>query len=314
MAANGATPVTPPAETPVVAAPTPIQSADPLSFVDDAPAFSVETIAILGTPADPNLVETRKASKDSDRELSFIPWVHYQAILFKAFGPGGYRLVPRAVPRQEGNVVTYLGALFVRPPGERKFQFIKEAKGECGLHGGMTAGNAAEGAQSDCLVKCCKGLGIFMELFDPAWRAAWERNYKGAYEARKRKAAWPAARPAAAAAPSAAAPAASPGSTTPEPTRPAPDATAPAAPDDGIAASPEQLDAIAARLKELTWKRGQVRLWFNEHFGITAQDPVRILGALSEQQANAAFTLLSAHGTGAYAALLAGLKAKGACA
>lgn len=277
MTANGAAP-TAPAETPVVASPTPIQPADPLSFVDDAPPFSAETIAILATPADPNLVETRRASKESDRELSFIPWVHYQAILFKAFGPGGYRLVPRSVPRQEGNVITYLGALFVRPPGERKFQFIKEAKGECGLHGGMTAGNAAEGAQSDCLVKCCKGLGIFMELFDPAWRAAWERNHKAAYEARKRKAAWPAARPTPAA-----------GGTATAAEVPAPSTSAAETPsasaaenDTGEAASDEAKAAIRAEVKRRKWTAKYARLWLHQRFGVETPD------ALTQQQADAA--------------------------
>jgi len=286
-----------------------IAPVDPLTFTEDAPGFSPETLAILATPVDPELVEVRQPN-----DLLYVPWVHYQTILLRAFGPGGYRIAPRSVPRTEGNVVTWVGALFVRPPGSTKFQFIKEAKGECNAHGGMTAGNAAEGAQSDCLVKCCKALGIFMELFDPRWRRAWEDKYKAKHLAAKQKRAWPAARGGAAS--PAAVPAASPASTTQEPTRPADDATEPAAsPDDtGEAASFEQLDAITARLKVLEWKRGMVRDWFKARFGITTQEPMRILGALTQVQADAALALLMAFGQAAvYDALLARLRSKGVC-
>lgn len=295
MTANGATPPAP-AETPVVAAPTPIQPADPLSFVDDAPEFPEKTRAALAVPVDPKLVEVRQPNN-----LLYVPWVHYQAVLFAAFGTGGYRLVPRSVPRQQGNVMTWMGALFVRPPGSSKFQFIKEATGECGLHGGMTAGNAAEGAQSDCLVKCCKGLGIFMELFDPSWRRAWSDKYQKTHEAAKQKAAWPSARPA----PAKDAPASaksSPAATTgtagssvasaEEPASTPPPETA-ATPDTGEAATSAQIDAISNLLRALEWKRGFLRAWFSQHFGIVAQDPARILGALSQQQADNVFLLLN---------------------
>src|SRR6185437_13058392 len=130
-------------------APVPMAPVDPLTFTDDAPAFSDAVRAILATPVDPELVEVRQPN-----DLLYVPWTHYQAILLRAFGPGGYKLVPRSVPRTEGNVITWVKALFVRPPGTTRFQFIKEAKGECNAHGGMTAGNAAEGAHSDALVKC----------------------------------------------------------------------------------------------------------------------------------------------------------------
>lgn len=295
MTANGAAP-TPPAETPAVASPTPIQPADPLSFVDDAPEFPEKTRAALAVPVDPKLVEVRQPN-----DLLYVPWVHYQAVLFAAFGPGGYRLVPRSVPRQQGNVMTWMGALFVRPPGSSKFQFIKEATGECGLHGGMTAGNAAEGAQSDCLVKCCKGLGIFMELFDPSWRRAWQDKYLSTHKAAKQKAAWPSARPAPAAAAPSAVPPPSPSASQPTGEASSPgaapvDSPSSATPDTGEAATGEQLEAIKGRLRVLGWKVGYMRLWFSQHFGITVQEPARILGSLTQQQADNVFLLLNAQG------------------
>ena len=309
-----------PETAPAPPAPVAIAAVDPLTFTEDAPAFSAETLAILATPVDPELVEVRQPN-----DLLYVPWVHYQTILLRAFGPGGYRIAPRSVPRTEGNVVTWVGALFVRPPGSTKFQFIKEAKGECNAHGGMTAGNAAEGAQSDCLVKCCKALGIFMELFDPRWRRAWEAKYKAQHLAAKQQRAWPAAR-GGSAAPATPAPA-SAGSPPAAKTGPAGSSTAPAAEpepdnpsaptasdDTGEAASFEQLDAITSRLKELQWKRGMVRDWFKARFGITTQEPARILGALTQVQADAALALLMAFGQAAvYDALLARLRTKGVC-
>jgi hypothetical protein len=288
MSANGVAP-TPPTEAPAVAAPTPIAPADPLSFVDDAPEFPEKTRAALAVPVDPKLVEVRQPN-----DLLYVPWVHYQAVLFAAFGPGGYRLVPRSVPRQQGNVMTWMGALFVRPPGTSKFQFIKEATGECGLHGGMTAGNAAEGAQSDCLVKCCKGLGIFMELFDPSWRRAWQDKYLTTHKAAKQKAAWPAARPAPATPASASA-----GSSTAAPTGPAGSSAAPveapaptpppeaaATPDTGEAATDEQKAALRAEVRRHKWTSKYARLWLDQRFGVPTPD------GLTQRQAAAAMVLI----------------------
>lgn len=296
--------------------PVPIRPVDALSFVDDAPEFPPAVREALATPVDPELVEMRATEKDGPEKLCYVPWVHYQAVLLKAFGPGGYRLVPRSVPRTEGNVITWVGALFVRVPGTTKFVFIKEAKGECATQGGkMTAGNGAEGAQSDCLVKCCKALGIFMELFDPRWRRAWEDKYKGKYQQSKRQAAWPAGR-----APAQPVPVAGSSSAPTPPVQSATgDGAAPAAgaapADTGEAATAEQLEAIRGRIKALAWKVGYMRIWFDETFGIKAERPERILGALTQVQADAAFTLLTAFNQkAAYQRIIGELREKGVVA
>jgi hypothetical protein len=287
-------------------APVAIAPVDPLTFTDDAPAFSAETLAVLATPVDPELVEVRQPN-----DLVYVPWVHYHSILLRAFGPGGYKLVPRSVPRTEGNVVTWVKALFVRPPGSTKFQFIKEAKGECNAHGGMTAGNAAEGAHSDALVKCCKELGIFMELFDPRWRRAWEDKYKAKHLAAKAKKSWPAAR-GGAASPAAGA-VALPVSTTQEPTPSAGAATAPAASGDtGEAATAEAKQAVADRLHELAWKWSFLREWVASHFGLQVDKPARMLEALTQVQADAMLALLMAFNKPAvYQRLIGELRERG---
>lgn len=291
-------------------------SVDPAMYTDDAPELSASVREILAAPVDPELVETRATTKDGPEKLLFVPWVHYQAILLKAFGPGGYRLVPRGPVRTEGNVVTWSGALFVRDRGSSKFQFIKEAKGECAMQGGMTPGNAAEGAQSDCLVKCCKGLGIFMELFDPRWRRAWEAKYRPQHQQAVRAARWPAARgPSSGSSPPA--DSAAPSTPTADTTAPPPPADSAAGdtpasdPDPGEPATDEQKQAIKEQLKRLAWKAGYIKIWFASTFGIQLDDVRRAPEALSQRQADTCYYLMLAHGKPMYDALLADEKAKG---
>jgi hypothetical protein len=249
-------------------------------------------------------VETRS---QGGRELQFVPWIHYQTVLLSAFGPGGYRLVPRGVPRTEGSSVTWTGALFVRAPGSSKFQFIKEAKGECNASIGASA---AEGAQSDCLVKCCKALGIFMELFDPRWRRAWEAKYRPQHEQEKRQAAWPAARAGVTGGDSsAAAPAASTTTTDKAPSShavPAAETSGASSPstDTGEAASAEAKQAVIQQWKRLQWKAGFIKMWIAEVFGVQVHDARRAPEALSQKQAEAAHLLLNVHGTPLYDTLL----------
>lgn len=325
--------MSPPAAAPAAPPITPITPVDPLAYTDAAPEFSQKTLDALAVPVDPELVEERAVMVGSEAKLLYVPWVHYQAVLLKAFGPGGYRLVPRGVPRTEGNVITWHGALFVRERGSTKFQFIKEAKGECKVTGAMTAGNLAEGAQSDCLVKCCKGLGIFMELFDPRWRRAWEAKYRGQHQKNVNAAQWPARRPAAGstaavgAVPAAAtsSPASAPAGSSPSTpaaaaagtessasssTPPEAGTVSPLA-DTSEAATADQKEAIVTHIRKRKWTKAYVRVWFGQLFGrefAAAENPVE---ALSQQQADAAFTLVLAHGTGNYEKLLAEEREKG---
>jgi len=308
---NGAPNVAPaPAAEPVAAPPAPVAIApvDPLTFIDDMPEFPPAVRDALATKVDPSWCELRAVKEGSDRELLYVPWIHYQQVLVAAFGVGGFKLVPRSVPRTEGNTVTWVGALFVRIPGTSKFHFIKEAKGECNAR--LGPGNAAEGAESDCLTKCCKRLNIFMELYDPAWRAAWEKNYKGQHRRERAAAAWPAAR---AGASPAAGEAASPASATPEPTPSVGAATAPAASaDTGEAATAEAKQAVADRLHELAWKWSFLREWVASHFGLQVDKPVRMLEALTQVQADAMLALLMAFNKPAvYQRLIGELREKG---
>jgi hypothetical protein len=252
-------------QTPQIAGPS------ALSYVDDAEPYDAETLAILATPVNPELVEVRNPG-----DLLFVNWIHYQTILVKAFGIGGFRMVPKtnSPPRLQGNTYTWHGSLWVRPRGSKKFQFVDEAVGECNI---QSAGNGPEGAKSDCLTKCCKRLHIFMELFDPAWRRWWQTEFKPQHERAKAKHAR--VERDRAVAPSAPAPAT--GSTaTPSEAAPADGAAGPAASaDTGEAATNEQMDALAGEIKRRKWKTAWTRQWLQQHFQVDR------LGALTEQQA-----------------------------
>jgi hypothetical protein len=176
---------------PADAAASPLQFAQP-EFLADADPYPPEVVAKLFQSVDPADVEVKDIGQG--RSLLYVPWIKYQDRLLDAFGPGNFRMVPTAPHRKQENDMTWTGALLVRIPGQRNFQFVKSAVGECGMRGGMSYPNAVEGAQSDCLVKCCKALGIYKELWDPTWRRAWEARYAGAHKQDIAKAAWPAER------------------------------------------------------------------------------------------------------------------------
>lgn len=269
--------------------PLAIAAPDALAYVDDAEPYDEATQAILATPVNPEVVEVRQPN-----DLLYVPWIHYQTILMKAFGPGGFRMVPKRPARQQGNVFTWEGSLWVRPRGSRKFQFVDEAVGECGI---QSAGNGPEGAKSDCLTKCCKRLGIFMELFDPAWRRWWEGNYKAKHLAAKGKKEWvdrgraEAAPPAAASAGSPSSAKAGPAGSSAAPAA-APESapsneTAPAS-DTGESASEETLDALTSEIRRRKWTRSYVATFLTENFQVLT------MSALTQQQAARALVLVMA--------------------
>ena len=258
----------------------PSQPAVDSQYLDDAPEFTDAVKAILARKVDPSILEVRPTKNGEG--LLYAPWVHYQQVLFDAFGVGGYRLVPTGIARTVGNVKTWPGALFVRAPGQKKFQFIKSATGECNQHAGMTEGNAIEGAQSDCLTKCCKGLGIFMELFDPRYRRWWHENEQGKHEAAKMAAKMPTKGELVAEAQAGADKMAAQF----EGAKVVSIRTA----DTGEAPTQNAIDGCRGLMKKLGWKAQYAKLWLNGHFGLSSMD------AATARQAENAYILLSAFG------------------
>jgi len=277
---------------------------------------------VLAEPPDPRDVEIKPDG------IVFLPGVAYRRILTRAFGAGGWSILPRSPARVMGNIVVYHGALVCLG------RFVAEAVGECFYrenNPNMSYASCVEGAKTDALSRCCKDLGVATDMWDANWREEWKAKYAISYQSKDRdgkpKTMWKlksrVSNPhdlmagAGGVAPSAD-PLRSPSASQPTESASSPgaapaDAPSSDTPDTGEAASPEALEAIKGQLKRLGWKLGMMRIWFAERFGIeTAQiDAVRILGRLTEMQAVTAHLLLSAHGKPLYDVLLADARAKG---
>ncbi|KAH0264136.1 hypothetical protein KCU91_g12262, partial [Aureobasidium melanogenum] len=117
--------------------------------------FSAEAAAILtqGIPFDD--IEIKPDG------IIYLPEIKYRRILNKAFGPGGWGLVPRGETIVTGKLVTREYALVAGG------QLVSIARGEQQYFDPDGIPTATEGCKSNALMRCCKDLGIASELWDP---------------------------------------------------------------------------------------------------------------------------------------------------
>lgn len=153
-------PAPPPAETPGLA---PIL--DRYVGIASGP-FTDEVVKILMAPVATDDIEIRPDG------LIYLPEIKYRRILNRAFGPGAWSLLPININiDKQANMLYYKGALFVYG------RFVSEAIGEQQYfpeNDRMSYATAAESAKSNCLMRCCKDLGIASELWDPTFIARWK--------------------------------------------------------------------------------------------------------------------------------------------
>ncbi|KAJ1897903.1 hypothetical protein LPJ81_004443 [Coemansia sp. IMI 209127] len=95
--------------------------------------------------------------------LLYLPEIKYRRILNRAFGPGGWGLVPRGAHSVSGRNLSREYALICLG------RFISQARGEQEFFDQSGLATATEGCKSNALVRCCKDLGIASELWDPAF-------------------------------------------------------------------------------------------------------------------------------------------------
>ncbi|GAA6002657.1 hypothetical protein JCM10207_007613 [Rhodosporidiobolus poonsookiae] len=95
--------------------------------------------------------------------LLYLPEILYRRILNKAFGPGGWGMVPRGEMSVIKNMVTREWGLVA---GGR---LVSVARGEQTFFDPSGMPTATEGCKSNALMRCCKDLGIASELWDPAF-------------------------------------------------------------------------------------------------------------------------------------------------
>ncbi|KAJ1864020.1 hypothetical protein LPJ78_003628 [Coemansia sp. RSA 989] len=103
--------------------------------------------------------------------LLYLPEIKYRRILNRAFGPGGWGLVPRGAHSVSGRTLSREYALICLG------RFISQARGEQDYFDDSGLATATEGCKSNALVRCCKDLGIASELWDPAFISTFKAKY-----------------------------------------------------------------------------------------------------------------------------------------
>ncbi|KAJ5881924.1 uncharacterized protein N7529_000596 [Penicillium soppii] len=130
-----------------------------------AAPFPKEAADILLAETDPQEVEIKPDG------ILYLPEIKYRRILNRAFGPGGWGLVPRSESIVTPKTVTREYALVCNG------RLVSVARGEQDYFSPDGIPTATEGCRSNALVRCCKDLGIASELWDPRWI----RKYKAQY-------------------------------------------------------------------------------------------------------------------------------------
>lgn len=105
--------------------------------------------------------------------LIYLPQTEYRRILNNAFGVGAWALRPIDIKRIN-NTIIYDGELWANG------RFISRAMGEqeyieSNKH--TSWATAVEGAKSDCLTRCCKDIGIAIDLWSPREVKRWINKY-----------------------------------------------------------------------------------------------------------------------------------------
>ncbi|CAI5758816.1 unnamed protein product [Candida verbasci] len=120
--------------------------------------FSKEICDVLLNEIDEKDVECKPDG------LIYLPEIKYRRILNKAFGPGGWGLVPRTESYITNSQISREYGLICHG------RLVSIARGEQDFFGGEEKiTTALEGCKSNALMRCCKDLGIASELWDPTF-------------------------------------------------------------------------------------------------------------------------------------------------
>lgn len=129
-------------------------------------AFSKEIAEILAEPVDEELIEIKPDGS------CYLPEVHYRRILSKAFGIGGWSLIPRGPHSIQGNVISREYALFANG------RYLSQARGHATITGSFqNPAMCTESVRSNSLMRCCKDLGIASSLWDNSVTSQWKAKY-----------------------------------------------------------------------------------------------------------------------------------------
>lgn len=132
-------------------------------------AFPPEVSNIINAGLSPEDIEVKPDG------AIYLPESRYRRILCKAFGTGGWCLMPRGAHTINGGVLSREYALYCAG------RFISQVRGHAAIQGFSNPAMASEVARSNALMRACKDLGIGNELWDPAFVA----EFKAAHATRR---------------------------------------------------------------------------------------------------------------------------------
>ena len=135
---------------------------------------------ILEKPINQNDIEIRPDG------LIYAPWMEYATRLREMFGMK-WALIPQGLPETMGNFI-YWGHWLVIDG-----KIASYAIGEQAYHPSnrtMSYSDACEGAVSNALMRCCKRIGITLELWKPSFIREWKEKYADTYVDHNGKTKW----------------------------------------------------------------------------------------------------------------------------
>ena len=125
-------------------------------------------------------IELQKPVPEEDIEirpdgLIYYPQVFVRDKLNQVLGIGQWALLQHSCTKDpDSNKLFFDGSLYIRGT------FVARAVGEQEYHDSnpmQSWGSAYEGAKSDCLVRCCKDIGIGKELWQPKYSRDWVKKH-----------------------------------------------------------------------------------------------------------------------------------------
>ncbi|CCH42558.1 Mitochondrial genome maintenance protein [Wickerhamomyces ciferrii] len=127
--------------------------------------FPPEAQEVLAAPLDPKDIEIKPDG------IIYLPEIKYRRILNKAFGAGGWGLVPRSETIVTDSLVTREYALVCLG------RLVSIVRGEQDFFSKSGIATATEGCKSNALMRGCKDLGIASELWDPVFIKGFKSTY-----------------------------------------------------------------------------------------------------------------------------------------
>jgi hypothetical protein len=103
--------------------------------------------------------------------IIYVPEIRYRRQLNHAFGPGGWGMKPLSNTTIIGKKISREYGLYCLG------RFVSQARGEQEFFSQDGIFTATEGCKSNALMRCCKDLGIFWELWDPRFIREFKQKY-----------------------------------------------------------------------------------------------------------------------------------------